>query len=134
MKFGTGTDFKYVRAPSVEVLPPLPNQEKGYTRVRISAVIEVSFESTLVRGSEYTSCSVCGETAPMPNADGLRFLIENHDGDRLCFAMEGDCEDERDRYPVKGWERVSDWLTCASCAAELGKAREAIRAKKRGRA
>lgn len=132
MKFGTGTDFEYVRPPSAKMLPPLPRQEEGWTRVRISAVIEVSFESTLVRSGEYISCSVCGSEAPMPDADGLAFLLEYHDGDRLCSADLEDCEPDRDRYPVKGWERISDGRTCPSCVTELAKAREVIRAKKRG--
>lgn len=103
-----------------------PNQRP----IRITAHLEVTADVTLVRNR---SCAICGARALDPDPDGLWYIMENHDGDRLVFPYpeaEAFAHADRDRYPVTGWERINDEIHCAECVVEVRAAVAAVKAKR----
>ena len=82
---------------------------------------------------------MCGKPAPMPDEEGMLFILRNHDGERLCFPDEEGCEEERDRYPVPGWGHVDGAdgeavLACGDCCdAVRGAVRNASAKRKQRR-
>ncbi len=77
-------------------------------------------------------CSCCDAVPPAPNDyDALWFILENHDGGRLVFPSPEGCNNERDCYPVTGWEKGPDGMVCPECQKELDEAAAAVRAKRK---
>jgi len=107
--------------------PPKPDWVGGGEKLlRIRATVELVADVVLVAGE----CAGCETKSPLPDDDGLWFLVENHDGNRLVFPMEEDCEGERDRYPVPGWGRFNAELYCETCLKEVQAAVKNLKRKK----
>lgn len=110
---GAGTDVR-VLALTQTAVPASPT--RNYPTMTITATIELTATVGIVR----TACSGCKARAPAPaDDDALWFILENHDHNRLVFADAEDAQDERDRYPVKGWVKGAGGMLCPDCAAAV---------------
>jgi rubredoxin len=99
-------------------------------RIRIEATLRVS----AVVGVIKRKCSMCDAVTPSPDADALWFMLENHDGERLCFPRaeeEAHSEEERDMYPAQGWAEIDGDLVCEACAKATREALAALKHKRR---
>lgn len=133
IRLGEGTTVS-CGAPVVEVVDA---KGKHGARVVISQRISLSVAVT-VAVSKDDHCGLCGAAPPLPDADGAAFILANNDGDRLVFPREAGCREERDCYPVTGWETVDvdddEKPLCPECARAIAKATGAAveRIRKRG--
>lgn len=110
---GAGTGVR-VLALTQTTIPASPT--RNYPTMTITATIELTATVGIVR----TACSGCKARAPAPaDDDALWFILENHDGNRLVFADAEDAQDERDRYPVKGWVKGAGGMLCPDCVAAV---------------
>lgn len=99
--------------------------------------ITASFEVTVVRGGDFRECAICGTQPPMPDEEALVFLLRNHDHARLVWPAAEGVEEERDCYPVAGWQKNydretdEDALICSRCAEDLKAAKAKLKETRR---
>lgn len=114
LRLGTGTivTIRGLHVASTGTSGPCADGQ-ATTPVRITATLEVEAYSTLVAGV----CARCDAPAPPPDDDGLWYILENHDGNRLLFPRGEDAywKPERDSYPAPGWETLMGHPYCAEC-------------------
>jgi hypothetical protein len=97
----------------------------------IFAVLEARATVTIADPKKYqdlATCGACGAPAPPPDNDGLWYILQNHDGNRLLFPVpEGEAhkEPERDQYPAPGWKMLGDKVVCSECWEAAHKALKA---------
>jgi hypothetical protein len=74
---------------------------------------------------------------PMPDEEALVFLLRNHDHARLVWPAAEGVEEERDCYPVAGWQKNydretdEDALICSRCAEDLKAAKAKLKETRR---
>lgn len=108
-------------------LTELPRDEHGYRTISIEQIIK-SRVTIPIHGN----CEWCGKESPLPDESGLYFILRYMDGGRISFADAEDCEKERDRYPVPGWQRIDGDLICDSCFGDLKNLRDRCKKGKKG--
>ncbi len=133
--FGSGTEVRYKTLELVLRDGPAEGEgikdRPGHQTVVIRATIEVEAQVTIVRDPASFQCTVCGAIPPLPDPDGMVFLLRNHDGARCVFPGPEDCPEERDSYPVPGWHGTSEGLTCPTCVTALKTAVDAVYVERR---
>lgn len=125
LRLGAGTKAKITHIAATQ---------RG-TEAEIVATLELRATVTLGNSATipFARCGACGAVAPPPDNDGLWYIIQNHDGDRIVFPVpekEAEQEPERDQYPVPGWHRLEEMIVCGTCHAAMLRALKAR--KKRG--
>lgn len=98
----------------------------------IAATLEVRATVALGNGAAHRRCGGCGAEAQPPDKDGLWYILQNHDGNRLVFPVpeaEAYAEPERDQYPAPGWKRLGEKEVCGECWEVAQKALRARRGK-----
>ena len=112
--------------PVLEVMPERPGH---YQLIRITRTLIETLEVAVVPDT----CHLCLKDTPMPDARGMRFLLDHAEGNRLVWPKEADVQPERAQYPVTGWKRLDDKLVCAECYEEFRKFVNAKRKNIHGR-
>lgn len=119
---GAGTGVRILTL--AQTLAPA-STSRHHPTLTITATVEL----TATVGVARTACAGCGVAAPAPaDDDALWFIVENHDHNRLVFADAENAQDERDRYPVKGWTQGAGGVLCAGCTAAVASALAARKA------
>ena len=95
-------------------------------RVKIEQDLKISVEVLIPTNGTLARCGVCEKAAPLPDADGAQYILQNCDGGRICFPRDEGCDDERDGFPVTGWKMVvleddDRVLACSECAGEISR-------------
>lgn len=123
LKYGNDTKIEETSI-SIEEVPHRPGRTDNvaYHRVRIVQKLTISAEVLIPVG--WASCCICKKPVPeLPEESAARFILENHDFDRICFPAEENVRSERDTYPVPGWKRTpyerESGLICPECHAEF---------------
>ena len=96
-----------------------------FSVLRLTATLSVTADVSAVPGQ----CDLCGCETPDPGEDAIWYLLENHDGGRLCFAGPESVleKKERDCYPVMGWGLSNGKLTCGPCQKKIDGAIDELR-------
>ena len=92
----------------------LVEQTSHFTDVREFEAVVTTVHTFTIQVAR-TGCGRCGKRAPPPDDNAVLFVQRNRDGNRLVFPDAEDADEERDRYPVKGWRRWNGKLLCTSC-------------------
>lgn len=124
LAFGHGTEI-IEGTPEIQVLEA-PAAESDPPRVQITMTITV--KTTVMVARRIYCCDFCGSVPPMPDAQGARYILRTHDGERTVIPMPEACTLEEqiqynDRYPVTGWKtvRIGDlkkWA-CPKCLQRI---------------
>lgn len=124
LRLGAGTR---ARVANIEA----KRRERG---TEIVATVEVRATVTMGDAGNVGTlarCDACGADAPPPDDDGLWYILQNHDGDRIVCPVpeaEANADPERDQYPAPGWMRIGDGKVCGECYAA---AQKALKGRKR---
>ena len=122
-QLGQGLRFKLLSLTSEPW--EITHRVEGDVPITVKAVVELSTSVILQR--RHRKCAVCERPPPGPDLDGLWYLIENAEHNRLVFPGAGDVEGNRDTWPVPDWVRRQGELVCGECSQELQAAREAAK-------
>lgn len=131
LKVGGGTQVTIHEVTRDEVfnIVPKDKQTPGEKRYRFHVDLTLTVDLNCAQGK----CAICGRLSSPPDADAAYFMIMNHNGDRFMWAEEENVEPERDRYPVAGWTKTQEGLTCYTCYKDLEEARLQVIQRNRGK-
>lgn len=114
-----------IEETSVPVLEVKAGMRPGYINVRITQKLIKTLDVVVVTDE----CYLCNKETPLPDAKGMRFLLDHAEDNRVVWPKEEDVNKERDQYPVKGWKRLDDRLICGECYKEFREFANAKRMK-----